>query len=334
MSDFFNSDEEEFRDIPDEVTEGEHAPAVSFPQAPRPAAPVVEVVGQEPEEIFENEGPFTDEEQQYLEENGLSNEQVEEEEEDYTNVLDDARLRLEQGRLYEMVMKHDMFGGLDADPKAVKVVQAQIIKFAKEQMEIMLGMRQVKQAPVFQEGAVSSPFNDLEVKLIKEFCSKMSNGKSAEPGANQIAQRLNAIGGHKPPQQMAPVRQQQPQRRPAAPARQVLPSSPARPVTRNKPSGNKNTDYLLREGMSEKDLNYKPLKKNPSQMTTDELLKRNEEAKIRQEKARTARPANATPLPSYEQEEAFHAARSQGSATGTVGFIMNLINTQQKNKKQ
>ena len=58
------------------------------------------------------------------------------------NVLSDARLRLEQGRLYEMVMNSDLFEGSDCDPKAIKNVEKEIRNFAKERMEIMLGMRQ------------------------------------------------------------------------------------------------------------------------------------------------------------------------------------------------
>lgn len=324
MSEFWNDPndpnaEGEFRDIPDEVVEGASAPPANVANPPR--APAVQVVGQdEYDDQAEYEEEYEDEEVIALE----SEEGPTDEDEDYSNILDDARLRLEQGRLYEMVMKHNLFDGLDADPKAVVVVQKQIVKFAKEQMEIMLGMRQPKE-PRYSSDVVSSPFNDLEVKLLKEFASKMSGGKSAEAGANQIAQKLNTIGTPvRAPKPMAPVQRAAPA--PRAP--QPLPPAPAQPLKRKK-KPSQTIDRLLREGMSPKDIGYKPLKKSPTQMTTDELLQRNEEAKLRQASQKSAKPVNALPLPSYEQEEAHYANRVQG-ANGTVALIMKAIELSKK----
>lgn len=328
MSEFWNDSndpngEGEFRDIPDEVVEGASAPPVNIPNPPR-TAPAVQVIGQEAyEEASEYEEEYEDEEGEYEAESAIPEEETEE---DYSNILDDARLRLEQGRLYEMVMKHNLFENLDADPKAALIVQKQIVKFAKEQMEIMLGMRQPKSQTNYD--VVSSPFNDLEVKLLKEFASKMSGGKSAEAGANKIAQKLNSIGSPSRPQrEMAPVQPRQSAPAPRAP-QQALPQAPSAPLKRKK-KVSMGIDRLLREGMSPKDVGYKPLKKHPGQMTTDELLKRNEEAKLRQASQKTARPANAMPLPSYEQEEAHHANRVTG-ANGTVALIMKAIELQNK----
>ena len=74
-------------------------------------------------------------------------EEIQEEEEDFTAVFNDANLRIEQGRLYQMIMNHDIFEGMDADERAVQNVQKEIRKFARERMEIMLGMRQEQVCP-------------------------------------------------------------------------------------------------------------------------------------------------------------------------------------------
>lgn len=330
MSEYFNdpndpSNEGEFRDIPDEVVEGASAPPANVANPPR--APAVQVIGQE--EGYEEQSEYEEEyEEEY--EGEEAQEAEGSDEEDYSNILDDARLRLEQGRLYEMVMKHNMFEDLDADPKAAIVVQRQIVKFAKEQMEIMLGMKQPRET--FQGAVVSSPFNDLEVKLLKEIASKMSGGKSAEPSANKIAQKLKTIGTPERASRPAPIQQQPRQQAAPAPrAPQPLPQAPAAPLKRKKKiSGG--IDRLLREGMSPKDVGYKPLRKSPHQMTTDELLKRNEEAKERQASQRSARPANAMPLPSFEQEQALHNSRVT-QAGGTVALIMKAIEISKNNKK-
>jgi hypothetical protein len=318
MSEYWNDENDpnadgDFRDIPEETVENAIIPQPSI--MPPPRAQAVQVVGQDAE--YEEE---YDEEYDTTADDDLQQNEVAEED-DYSNILDDARLRLEQGRLYEMVMKHNPFEHLDADPKAVIVVQKQIVKFAKEQMEIMLGMRQAKQQNF--DSVVSSPFNDLEVKLLKEFASKMSGGKSAEAGANQVAQKLTSIGAPKQQRAPAPI----PTSQPRAP-QQALPQAPGQPLKRKKKVPG-SIDRLLREGMSPKDVGYKPLKKSPNQMTTDELLQRNEEAKIRQASQKSARPANATPLPTYEQEEALHASRVN-AANGTVSLIMKAIEMSKK----
>ena len=78
-----------------------------------------------------------------------------------------------------MIMNHNIFEGVEADPKAVKFVQKQIRNFAKEQMEIMLGMRQEPSA----QPAMSMdnfPFNSLEVEVLKMLASTATKGATAE----------------------------------------------------------------------------------------------------------------------------------------------------------
>ena len=44
----------------------------------------------------------------------------------------EAQVRLEQGRLYQMLLKHDLFDGVDADARAMKNVQNEIREFMRE----------------------------------------------------------------------------------------------------------------------------------------------------------------------------------------------------------
>jgi hypothetical protein len=150
--------------------------------------------------------------------------ETEEDEEYYNNlVLSDARLRLVQGSLYERIMNHNIFEGYDADPIAIKNVDREIKKYARERMEIMLGMRQEK--PV-QTQPVQSPFADLEISILKALVSKGTGGVSSSPELNKISssgsQKLNTIQGPAkqalqplaPPQKATP-RQQTPVAPPA-----------------------------------------------------------------------------------------------------------------------
>ena len=135
MSNLWGESEEEFRDIPDEVGVDANGRQLQSPPASvkstapaRQPAPAPQV----PAAIQGTEYDVTE----VL--------QILDEEEDFSEVLNDANLRIEQGRLYQMIMNHNLFEGMDADERAVQNVQKEIRKFAKERMEIMLGMRQEK----------------------------------------------------------------------------------------------------------------------------------------------------------------------------------------------
>lgn len=97
----------------------------------------------------------------------------EDEEEETADVMSDVNLRLEQGRLYQMVLQGNIFADTNADPKAIRNVQREIRKFVRERMETMVGIRQEQQ---LQTPVVSSPFNDLEVTALKMLASKVSKG--------------------------------------------------------------------------------------------------------------------------------------------------------------
>src|SRR5271167_227185 len=112
--------------------------------------------------------------------------------EDTADLMVNANLRLEQGRLYQMILANDIFGETDADPKAIRNVQREIRKYVRERMEIMLGIRleQVSQVPI-----VSSPFNDLEVTALKMLASKVTGGRTEEvkPAPVQVPPKKDGI---------------------------------------------------------------------------------------------------------------------------------------------
>jgi hypothetical protein len=134
-----------------------------------------EVAYQEAQQVQE---PLQLDEQALAEIQGEEFDVFEDEEEDTSEIMFDANLRLEQGRLYQMIMRHDLFGETDADPKAIRNVQREIRKFVRERMETMLGIRQEQ---AIQEVVVSSPFNDMEVTVLRMLASKMSKGATEEP---------------------------------------------------------------------------------------------------------------------------------------------------------
>ena len=323
MSDFWQDDEnnnEEFRDIPDEVAgNGQEAPPARVrmqpSQQPQPAAPAA------------YSEPMQDEEQT-----------PEEQEEDFSSVLTEARYKLELGRLYEMLMNHDIFQGAEADDKAIKYVTKQVRTFAKEQMEIMLGMRQAE-SKVQALAATDFPFNDLEVRTLKALAATATKGATAAPEVQQFTVSggqapVRATTGLRPitvkKAQSASAPAQRPQPAAPAPQKKPLQNAPAAPIKRMNPQIEQ---ILAEEGVSLEEIdktfdpNYKPLEKHPSTLPETEVIKRNKAASA----GKMVKNPAAIPMPTAEQEEFHHSQRAAAAATNPqMMTIMNLLNNQVK----
>jgi hypothetical protein len=209
--------------------------------------------------------------------------QTEEDEVYYNNlVLNDARLRLVQGSLYEKIMNHNLFEGYDADPIAIKNVEREIKKYARERMEIMLGMRQEKSAQV---SAVQ--LTEAEVQFFKTIYANATAGKSSSPELNRVVsnapQKLNSIGSA-PAQNLPPMAK--PQASAPRPQPQQAPQAEAVPEQAGPPK-------LLQEMTEEERAAY--LEKN------------------RQKYARAQTPAGGMPMPSGLSEQMGYAAMSQST---------------------
>ena len=300
---------QEFRDIPEETQLDENGQLRVSAQpriqqsAPQPVAPQ-QVPFNGSTGRFE-EAPLGEEDEEFLE--SIL------EEEDFSSVLNDANLRIEQGRLYQMIMNHDLFEGMEADVKAVQNVQKEIRKFARERMEIMLGMRQ--EQPLVAANVVSA-FNDLEVDILKKIASKATNGATETPEANQVAaavrevprrQTLKPIGGstglRKPTPAQATLVPSKPKRN--------LPSKPAEPIKRTR-MDNVIDQICAEEGISRADLEleYVGIGKKLGELTGDELSQRQKAAAARLAGKKTVKSQSAIPMATPEQQEALAMNRA------------------------
>jgi hypothetical protein len=203
-----------------------------------------------------------------------------------------------------MIINHDLFAGSDSDPKAIKNVQAEIRKFAKERMEIMLGMR--KETAEVERLEIEFPFNALQVDILKKLASAATKGKS-DQGDNYVPEvrrvredapvvprhtSLNTIGSSK---KAAPAPRQAPQ-----PSKKPLQSRAATPVKRSRLD--MDIDQICREEGIPRALleeNIKMLKKPTTELTDQELLERNRVAAER--RGTQVASSNALPMPTQEQ---------------------------------
>lgn len=292
-----------FRDMPDEVQEGQEAPMPVIRagnMSPQPANNLpTRVVQEEPEVLVE-----------------------EFEEENFEAVLADANLRIDLASLYKLIMNHDLFDGMEGvDQRAIDTVHKEVRRFARERMEIMLGMRQ--ETP--KEAIVSSPFNDLEVVVLKKMASQMSKGATSTPAAQApqpvakaIARKegLNTIGTA--PKQLTKMQTS----KPASP----LAQKPQNPVQRaQKP-----------QLPAPDEQEYKPLKKPLHEMSAQEILDRNKEASARQADRKPAKATGAIPQPTADQEEMFHTQRviMSDNPLGSPNAVSAIVAALNKNKSQ
>ena len=217
-----------------------------------------------------------------------------EEEEDTAFLMTDANLRLEQGRLYQMVLQGDIFADTNADPKAIRNVQREIRKFVRERMETMLGIRQEQQA---METIISSPFNDLEVTVLKMLASKMSKGETekesikATPGPQAPPPTpkkdgISSISGNLRPTTTTPLK-----------------ANPTKPIQKAQPKANKAPAKSAIIGDDET-----LLKKPIAEMTPQELLAYETDAAVRRSQNKSALPTNMVPHPSPQQLEMLYTA--------------------------
>lgn len=236
----------------------------------------------------------------------------EEEDFDIAEVLNNANLRLEQGRLYQMIMSSNIFGDTDADPQAIKNVQREIVKFAKERMEIMLGMRH--EAPK-EQTVVSSPFNELEVITLKTIAAQMSKGATKNVVVPAVPKKdgITSISGTTKKTNTVSVEQK------------PLPKNRTAPVA-PKPA----PAPTLQSSVVDEDKSYlnKPIEK----MTPDELLAYEKQSQDRHQNLKAALPANRVPIPTPAELEAMYTTRisNMTAAPGTAAMqLVNLLSQRQ-----
>jgi len=230
-----------------------------------------------------------------------------EEDEDYYNslVLSDARLRLVQGSLYEKIMDHNLFDGYDADPIAIKNVEREIKKYARERMEVMLGMRQERVQQTTQ-----GQFTDQEVAILKALISRGTSGSSTSTELNKVVssapQKLNTIASP-PSHKIPPVKSPNPAPKPT-PIQQRQATPPPQ----------------VQIPVQDQEMPTKSLHEMNEQ-EREAHLERN-----RQKYARKTAPVGGLPMPSGASEQmGYQAMVSSSSGLGNAerSLMSNIINS-------
>jgi hypothetical protein len=231
----------------------------------------------------------------------------EDDENDTLELMSDANLRLEQGRLYQMVLANDIFGQTDADPKAIRNVQREIRKFVRDRMEIMLG---IKQEQALQTPIVSSPFNDLEVSALKMLASKLTGGKTEESvqsapmiQAQPKKDGITAISGNLRPQGTPSVTK-------------PVTKSTAKPASKQPVKQAKSALVKTESAVDEGPGLTKPI----NEMTPEELVAYNKAAEERSARKRAAPQQNLVPHPTPQSLELMYAGIASNQSLNVSGM--------------
>ena len=256
------------------------------------------------------------------------------------NVVTEAMLRLEQARLYEMLLKHNFFDGVRINPAARQNVEQELKKFILDRLEILLGIKQESQQSVSSEVTVDLPFNDIEIEFLKALAYKGTNGASisaapaqaqatvqplAKPAPKPRQEGLKPLAQSKPkPQsvkQIQPTKQSQPVRQPVkqlAPAQQPKPAPKPQqqPQQAAKPEAKKRSKTV--EEIAKEDLEKMKNRKPVHEMTVKELMAANK--RINGGGSRP-RPKDALPMPTNEQQiAAAMMSNKSNQSNGTASF--------------
>jgi len=260
---------------------------------------------------------------------GMQSEEDQEDDdlENDAELVTNARLRLDQGRLYEMVIAHNFFDSVDANEKAIRNVQREIRNFAKERLEVLLGLKpDPKLSPVQTKVVqVQSQFSELETDLLKRLLSKMSNGTTDKvkevPKAEPVKKITNTI-----PQ----IQQQQSKpmaMKSIAPVKAKEVAKPVPQKTAVKAPVQQKAAPQKRQPAPKEEA---PLSKPVHLLTSKELMERNKRAQERQSGSKAV-SAKAAPMPSVEQQEYLFANRQ--ARNPQMATIQTLVSLVQQNKK-
>lgn len=265
--------------------------------AKRSTAVEPEAIANKPEKIMEEVFQF--EEEQVLQE----------ETEEY-EFLTNARLRLEQGRLYEMFLKHNLFGDVDSDPRAVANVQKELKDFIQERLEILLGLKPDPKLKKIQLDQ-SLPFNSLEIDILKKVIARISGGATEQiENRHSISIKSDTLKPLSSPSKSSSMK----------PIQEQKSVSIRRSANQTAPKQEVATKVAVQEKQPARP--DKPL----SEWTTAEKAERNKQIAIEQAAKKAPPTKNHVPMPSFDQQVMHYGSQTNKyAANGLVSKIIQSL---------
>jgi hypothetical protein len=242
-------------------------------------------------------------------------------------------LRLEQARIYEELIKTDLFSGYEGDQKAIDNVKSELKDFLVERLKVLMGIGQEKKKVQidYENLSFDLPFNEVEIEFLKALALQGTKGQSA--GATTATVTAKPIQSDKSRNSIRGLsKSEKPKINPikrSAPKQEYIEPEPEyeEEYEEEEPNFPPPRQEKTRREEYKEPVRRKSSKK-VSDMSDDDIVRRSEEIDREQREKRSGRPANALPQPNESQMNNMYANR-QNSQPG----IMNLISTVIANKK-
>lgn len=242
--------------------------------------------------------------------------------------IGEAKLKLEQAKLYEMIIGFDMFSEVrDIHPDAILAVKEELKNFLVDRLEVLLGMK--------EESGSTNYFTAMEVKALKEVAKKITNSYQTRENVYSAREEeeeefeappqggLRKMGAPKP----APQRVEKPAYRAPTP---VAKPNPRPELRQERQEVRQEAKAPLRKSASiapkpnaPKPPIPKRLQKSIDEMSEDELIERNKMITAGQT-AKSVRD-NSKPMPSFDQELGMH--QSNTNSNPQLSNMMTILRT-------
>jgi len=229
-----------------------------------------------------------------------------------------ARIRLEQAKLYEMLINHNLFEGVEASPQAIERVQNELKYYIVSRLEVLMGMRQ----PVQRKEGPELPLNHVELDFLKALAYKGTKGASikaereeedTEPGPRPVQPKLRPQG-LKPlvKQKTAPKKTKQVSKK-KSPKQPPQQEKPLQTQPKSKPKKNntvrnkiKSDGVLSKRNLTEAEIIAlaKEDIENSTGKPLHEMTAKERAERVKQVNAKyqpKPRPENAAPMPTADQ---------------------------------
>jgi len=210
---------------------------------------------------------------------------------------------------------------VDADPKAVQNVQNEMRRFAKERMEVMLGMR--KETSSVERLEIDFPFNAMEVDVLKKLAFTATKGATQNsdnfiPEVRRTTEEVQNV----PRKTLKPIGSTSKKTQPAQSSR-PLQNRPTTPVTRTK------MDLTIDQIAREEGIPRELLEENAPatggkpihEMTETEIIERNKVVSRR--RGKQVKSPGAIPMATEQQQEML--AQSQAGAVSQSPLMKSII---------
>jgi len=145
-----------------------------------------------------------------------------EEAESTASVINEAMKRIEQAKLYEALLNHQLFAPGSARPEIIKSVRKEFKEFIQFRLEVLLGIKpDGKPGQASQRAAIQSPFSDEETAALKDIARKLVD-------KNRLVSSVPSISAVSAPQPMVQEMPAPPEVRIQLPEAQPAPTTTTR----------------------------------------------------------------------------------------------------------